>query len=44
MMTVSELIALLERADPDSAGLFLDDYADLSESDEVVDVIAPAQP
>ena len=43
-MIVRELIALLERADPESSVLFLDDYADLSESDEVFDVIFPAEP
>lgn len=43
MMTVRELIALLQRADPESVVLFLDDCADLSESDEVFDVIVPAE-
>ncbi|MFB9124365.1 hypothetical protein E2553_35090 [Paraburkholderia dipogonis] len=40
-MMVRELIALLQRADPDSVVLFLDDYADLSEADELFDVIIP---
>ncbi len=43
-MTARELIALLQSADPDSTVLFLDDYADLSESDELFDVIIPAEP
>jgi hypothetical protein len=43
MMTVRELIARLQQADPESVVLFLDDYADLSESDEVFDVIIPAE-
>ncbi|MGF6507826.1 hypothetical protein [Paraburkholderia sp. 32] len=43
MMTVRELIALLQRADPDRVVLFLDDYADLSEADEVLDVIIRAE-
>ena len=43
-MIVRELIALLERADPQAIVLFLDDYADLSESDDVFDVIIPADP
>jgi hypothetical protein len=43
-MTARELIALLQRADPESTVLFLDDYADLSESDELFDVIIPAEP
>ncbi|MBB5460238.1 hypothetical protein HDG33_003903 [Paraburkholderia sp. Cpub6] len=43
-MRVRELIALLSRVDPDSVVLLLDDYADLWESEEVFDVIIPAQP
>jgi hypothetical protein len=43
-MLVRELMALLARADPDAVALLLDDYADLSESDEVFDVIMPSQP
>lgn len=43
-MTVRELIALLQRADPESTALFLDDYADLSAADEVFDVIIPVEP
>lgn len=41
-MTVRELLALLRDADPENIVLFLDDYADLDDSDEVRDVIAPA--
>lgn len=43
-MNVRELIALLQKADPDSTVLLLDDYADLSESDELFDVIIPTEP
>jgi hypothetical protein len=43
-MTTRELIALLQKTDPDSTVLFLDDYADLSESDELFDVIIPTEP
>ena len=43
-MIVRELIGLLEQADPESLVLFLDDYADLSGTDEVYDVIIPEQP
>ncbi|SDJ36529.1 hypothetical protein SAMN04487926_14534 [Paraburkholderia steynii] len=42
-MLERELIALLERADLDSTVLFLDGYADLSEVDEVFDVIVPVE-
>ncbi|MGF6770645.1 hypothetical protein P3T18_003124 [Paraburkholderia sp. GAS199] len=35
-MNVRELRVLLEKVDPDSIVLFLDDYADLTESDEVL--------
>jgi hypothetical protein len=41
-MNVDELIALLRNVDPGSRVLFLDDYADLEETDEVREVIAPA--
>ena len=43
-MTARDLIALLQQADPESTVLFLDDYADLSEADEVFDVLIPADP
>ncbi|ALL68557.1 hypothetical protein K788_00002100 [Paraburkholderia caribensis MBA4] len=44
IVNVRKLIAMLERAAPGSTVLFLDDYADLSESDEVFDVIIPVEP
>jgi hypothetical protein len=42
-MLVRDLIALLSRVNLDSTVLFLDDYADLSETDEICGVIAPVQ-
>jgi len=38
-MTVRELIESLKAADPDSSVLFLENYADVGESDEVSHVV-----
>ncbi|APA84088.2 hypothetical protein BJG93_00710 [Paraburkholderia sprentiae WSM5005] len=43
-MKVCELVALLQGVDPHSTVLFLEDYSDLSETDEILDVIVPDQP
>jgi hypothetical protein len=40
-MKACELIALLQGVDPHSTVLFLDDYSDLSETEEILDVIVP---
>ncbi|MGF6370886.1 hypothetical protein OKW40_003636 [Paraburkholderia sp. RAU6.4a] len=42
-MKVCELIALLRDVDPCSTVLFLEDYSDLSETDEILDIIVPEQ-
>ncbi|SIT36592.1 conserved hypothetical protein [Paraburkholderia ribeironis] len=42
-MKVCELLALLRDVDPSSTVLFLEDYSDLSETDEILDVIVPDQ-
>ncbi|MCA8082056.1 hypothetical protein [Burkholderia cepacia] len=40
-MTVRELLALLQNADPDSRVLFLTEYAGIDEADEVCEVFIP---
>ena len=40
-MTVAELINLLQQADPSSKVLFLGEYADADEADEIQEVVIP---
>lgn len=43
-MTVAELIDVLRDADPSSRVLFLGEYADSNEGDEVCEVVIPRDP
>jgi hypothetical protein len=43
-MTVRELIDMLRQADPSSLVLFLGEYADCDEADEIKEVVIPRQP